>query len=94
MPRDRSVDQQRFTTRVRLFQAGAVTVLAGQIILKHLLMIAQEIHGAARYVLQTFRPTAVLDPSILDSGDPGFSAEAMERLQALVLPWVPRCSIR
>jgi pyruvate formate lyase activating enzyme len=57
--------------------------------------ISRLIHGARRYVLQSFRGDTVLHPEFFQDGRPhAFSGRAMARLQAIAAPRVVDCLVR
>jgi pyruvate formate lyase activating enzyme len=77
------IDYEFRTTCMRpLINERAVTV------------IATIIQGAKRYVLQHFRPNHVLEPAFFEDLDPVIPEEELQRLRAVVEPFVEVCLVR
>jgi pyruvate formate lyase activating enzyme len=77
------IDYEFRTTCVRPFVDDGIIV-----------EIAQAVAGARSYVLQSFRPTSLLDSAFFDGVVPGFAPDGMERLRELAAPWVRQCLVR
>lgn len=56
--------------------------------------IAQVIQGARQYSLQTFSARPLLSPDFWQGETPGYSAQEMQQLQAVVAPYVESCLLR
>lgn len=56
--------------------------------------IAQCIHGARRYALQSFRAKDILDSAFFTEDNPGHTQSELESFKELALPHVTECVIR